>query len=430
MNGAKYHIHTYGCQMNVHESEKIAGLLEARGFSSCEDVAQADVIVMNTCCVRETAETKVLGHLGRIKSQKKHGALLIVCGCMTQQTAAAQMLYKRCPFVDIIIGTFNQRNIVEYIDTFLATGERIVEIWDKERDTTETTCAVRDSGINAWVNIMYGCNNFCTYCIVPYVRGRERSRSVDEIVGEVNSLLDRGYKQITLLGQNVNSYNSGGKNFIDLLKILDFGREYRLKFMTSHPKDFSVELAEEIGRSKVLSHNLHLPVQAGSNAVLAAMNRHYTREQYLDKIAAIRSAVPDIGLSSDVMVGFPTETEDDFLQTLDLVDKVRYNNLFMFIYSRRSGTPADKMPQIDYKTKQERISRLIKAQFEISKDIALSMVGKELTVLTSEQKDGVFYGKAQNELAVSFTGDTKVGEFTKVKITSAKNANLAGEVKK
>ncbi|MCH5350388.1 MAG: tRNA (N6-isopentenyl adenosine(37)-C2)-methylthiotransferase MiaB [Clostridiales bacterium] len=430
MNGAKYHIHTYGCQMNVHESEKIAGLLQARGFSSCEDVAEADVIVMNTCCVRETAETKVLGHLGRIKSQKKKGAVLIVCGCMTQQRAVAEMLYKRCPFVDIIIGTFNQGSVTEYIDTFLATDKRIVDIWDKERDTKEVSCAVRDDDINAWVNIMYGCNNFCTYCIVPYVRGRERSRPLDEIISEVNSLLDRGYKQITLLGQNVNSYDCGGKNFIDLLKMLDNGREYRLKFMTSHPKDFSIALAEEIGRSKVLSHNLHLPVQAGSNSVLKAMNRHYTREEYFDKINAVREAVPDIGLSSDVMVGFPTETEEDFLETLDLVERVRYNNLFMFIYSRRDGTPAAKMPQIDYKTKQGRISRLIKTQFEISKQIALSMVGTELTVLTSEQKNGVFYGKAQNELAVSFTGDAKIGEFTRVKITSAKNANLAGEVKR
>ncbi len=416
--------------MNVHESEKIAGLLRERGFCACDEVGDADVIVLNTCCVRETAETKVLGHLGRIKSQKKKGAVLIVCGCMTQQKSVAQMLYKRCPFVDVIIGTFNQRNIVEYIDAFLATGNRILDIWEKERDEREVSCAARDGGINAWVNIMYGCNNFCTYCIVPYVRGRERSRPVDEIVDEVNSLLDRGYKQITLLGQNVNSYGYGGKNFIDLLKILDNGRKYQLKFMTSHPKDFSVDLAEEIGRSGVLSHNLHLPVQAGSNSVLAAMNRRYTREQYLDKIAAVRAVVPDIGLSSDVMVGFPTETEDDFLQTLDLVEKVRYNNLFMFIYSRRSGTPADKMPQIDYKTKQARIARLIKAQFEISKQIALSMVGKELTVLTAEERDGVFYGKAQNDLAVSFTGDTKIGEFTTVKITSAKNANLAGEVKK
>ena len=416
--------------MNVHESEKIAGLLEARGFCRTDNVPDADVIVMNTCCVRETAETKVLGHLGRIKSQKKKGAVLVVCGCMTQQDSVAQMLSKRCPFVDIIIGTFNQRSIVEYIDTFLATGKRILDIWENDRDTQEVSCAVRDDNINAWVNIMYGCNNFCTYCIVPYVRGRERSRPIDEIVTEVNSLLDRGYKQITLLGQNVNSYDCGGKTFIDLLKLLDCGREYRLKFMTSHPKDFSVELAEEIGRSKVLSHNLHLPVQAGSNSVLKAMNRHYTREQYLDKIAAVREAVPDIGLSSDVMVGFPTETEEDFLQTLDLVERVKYNNLFMFIYSRRSGTPADKMPQIDYKTKQERISRLIKTQFDISKDIALSMVGKELTVLASEQKDGVLYGKAQNELAVSFTGEAKVGEFVNVKITSAKNANLKGEVKR
>ncbi|MCH5162615.1 MAG: tRNA (N6-isopentenyl adenosine(37)-C2)-methylthiotransferase MiaB [Clostridiales bacterium] len=423
-----YHIHTYGCQMNVHESEKLAGILETCGFVACDDVKDADIIVMNTCCVRETAETKVLGHLGRIKSIKKSGAVLVVCGCMTQQPGAAEKLAKRCAFVDIIIGTFNQHLLGEYVDTFLGTGTRIIDVWDKEREVSDTP-AVRAQNVNAWVNIMYGCNNFCTYCIVPYVRGRERCRPVDDIVSDVERLIASGHRQITLLGQNVNSYRYGDVDFVGLLKMLELDKKYRLKFMTSHPKDFSPALAERIAQSKVLSHNLHLPVQAGSDRILAAMNRHYTRGEYLDKIAAVRSVVPDIGLSSDVMVGFPTETEDDFAQTLDLVQQVEYNNLFMFIYSRRSGTPAADMPQLDYKTKQARIDSLIKAQFEISKSIANGYIGKNFEVLVAEKKGNTCFGKAQNDAAISFESDTaNIGDFVNVKVVSAKNANLKGEV--
>ncbi len=424
-----YYIQTYGCQMNVHESEKIAGLLETRGFSKADDAKTADIIVMNTCCVRETAETKVYGHLGRLKSVKKPGAVLAVCGCMTQRKDVAKELYNRCKFVDIVIGTFNQYLLGEYIDAFLATSKRIVEVWDKADGGENTELVKRDPGVNGWVNIMYGCNNFCTYCIVPYVRGRERCRTIDDIAADVNKLLDEGYKQVTLLGQNVNSYRFEDKTFPDLLKYLEFDRKYRLKFMTSHPKDFSIELAERIGDSKALSHSLHLPVQAGNDRVLAAMHRHYTRAQYIDKIKAVRELVPDIGLSSDVMVGFPTETEEEFEDTLSLVEEIKYNNLFMFIYSKRSGTPAAEMPQLDYKTKQARIDRLIKKQFEISKDIASGFVGKSFEVLVSEIKDGKAFGKAENDAAISFDcGNVKVGDFVRVKVTGAKNANLHGEV--
>lgn len=430
MRGGFYHIQTYGCQMNVHESEKIAGQLEKRGFLPCENAEDADVIVFNTCCVRETAETKVYGHLGRIKSQKKSGAVLVVCGCMTQRADVAENLKKRCPFVDIIIGTFNQYMIGEYIDAFIGSGERIVEVWEHENGGSDGDIA-RASGVNAWLNIMYGCNNFCTYCIVPYVRGRERCRPIDDIVSDAERLIASGYKQITLLGQNVNSYIYKGKNFVDLLKCLEFDKKYRLKFMTSHPKDFSVDLAERIARSKVLSHNLHLPVQSGSDRILSAMNRRYTRDDYFKKIQSVRDLIPDIGLSSDVMVGFPTETEEDFLDTLDLVENVRYNNLFMFIYSRRSGTPADKMPQLDYATKQKRIDRLIKAQFEISKSIADGYVGKKFEVLVAEKSGNKCFGKAENDAAISFedkNDSISVGDFIEVKVTASKNANLIGEV--
>ncbi len=423
-----YHIQTYGCQMNVHESEKLAGILQSRGYTACDRVEDADIIILNTCCVRETAESKVYGHLGRIKSQKRAGAVLAVCGCMTQRRDVAESLAKRCPFVDIVLGTFNQCRFGEYLDEFLHTGAKIVEVWDSAREECAAPIA-RTSGVNAWLNIMYGCNNFCTYCIVPYVRGREWCRPLDDVLADVDGLLKSGYKQITLLGQNVNSYEHKGKNFIDLLKLLDNGEKYRLKFMTSHPKDFSTELAEQISNSAVLSKSLHIPVQSGSNRILKEMNRRYTREEYLAKIAGLRALVPEIGLSSDMMVGFPTETEDDFLQTLDLAQTVRYNNLFMFIYSRRSGTPADKMPQLDYKTKQARIDRLIKAQFEISKRIAAEHVGRTATVLVSEKDGDKCFGKAEDDSAITFDGaNVAVGDFVRVKITSAKNANLKGEV--
>ena len=423
-----YHIQTYGCQMNVHESEKLAGILQSRGYTACDRVEDADIIILNTCCVRETAESKVYGHLGRIKSQKRAGAVLAVCGCMTQRRDVAESLAKRCPFVDIVLGTFNQCRFGEYLDEFLHTGAKIVEVWDSAREECAAPIA-RTSGVNAWLNIMYGCNNFCTYCIVPYVRGRERCRPLDDVLADVDGLVKSGYKQITLLGQNVNSYEHKGKNFIDLLKLLDNGEKYRLKFMTSHPKDFSTELAEQISSSAVLSKSLHIPVQSGSNRILKEMNRRYTREEYLAKIAGLRTLVPEIGLSSDMMVGFPTETEADFLQTLDLAQSVRYNNLFMFIYSRRSGTPADKMPQLDYKTKQARIDRLIKAQFEISKSIAAEHVGRTATVLVSEKDGDKCFGKAEDDSAIAFDGaNVAVGDFVRVKITSAKNANLKGEV--
>lgn len=418
--------------MNVHESEKIAGILCNRGYVQSDNVCDADIIVLNTCCVRETAETKVFGHLGRIKSQKKQGAVLVVCGCMTQQNGAAQRLAERCSFADIIIGTFNQYLLGDYIDRFLHTGARIIDVWQSEKDgdIAVQTTAVRSSGINAWVNIMYGCNNFCTYCIVPYVRGRERCRPVDDIIRDVDELLKSGYKQITLLGQNVNSYKYGDIDFAGLLKELETNTvDYRLKFMTSHPKDISPQLASLIANSKVLSKSLHLPVQAGSNRILAAMNRRYTREDYLAKIADIRCKVPEIGLSSDVMVGFPTETDEDFLQTLDLVEQVRYNNLFMFIYSRRSGTPADKMPQLDYETKQRRIDRLIKRQFEISSELAKAFVGQTAQVLVAEKNGDKCFGKASNDFAITFESkNAAVGDFVNVKVIAAKNANLAGEV--
>lgn len=427
-----YYIQTYGCQMNVHDAEKIAGMLSVRGYQPCDDVKKADIVALITCCVRETAESKVFGHLGRLKKIKEErgGDMIIaVCGCMTQQQAVAEKMKKVCPHVDIIIGTHNLYMLGDYIDEYERTKSRHIEVWEKELEAEEDAPVKRASGVNAWVNIMYGCNNFCSYCIVPYVRGRERSRDFDVIIEEVRTLIDEGYKEVTLLGQNVNSYNYKGKTFIDLLRALDFdGVKYRLKFMTSHPKDFSDDIAKEIAQSKCLSKYLHLPIQAGSDRVLELMNRRYTAENYAQKVAMLRSYVPDVGLSSDIMVGFPTETEADFKDTLNIVERIKYNSLFTFVYSRRSGTPADKMEQVSAAVKQERIKALIAAQFEIGKQVAKSYVGSTFEVLCSEWSDGKGYGKAQNETAVTFNSDNDVtGEFVQVKITNTKNSNLFGE---
>lgn len=426
-----YYIQTYGCQMNVHDAEKIAGMLTARGYEPCDDVKKANVVALITCCVRETAESKVFGHLGRLKKIKEdRGDMIIaVCGCMTQQPSVAEKMKKICPHVDIIIGTHNLYMLGEYIDEYDRTKTRRVEVWEKELKTEEDTPVKRASGVNAWVNIMYGCNNFCSYCIVPYVRGRERSRDFDVIVSEVRELIEAGYKEVTLLGQNVNSYNYKGKTFIDLLRALDFSdKKYRLKFMTSHPKDFSEAIAKEIAESKCLSKYLHLPIQAGSDRVLELMNRRYTAQDYINKVEMLRSYVPNVGLSSDIMVGFPTETDDDFLDTLNVIRRVKYNSLFTFVYSRRSGTPADKMEQIPASVKQDRIKTLIAAQFDIGKQVAESYVGNTFEVLCSECSGGKGYGKAQNETAVTFDSDVDVtGEFVQVKITKTKNSNLFGE---
>lgn len=428
----RYYIHTYGCQMNVHDSEKIAGILQAYGYLPCDDEESADIIVLNTCCIRETAESKVYGNIGELKhiKEKKPSAIIAVCGCMTQQEAVANKILRSYPYVDIVIGTHNAHKIGEYVQSRMQGGKRVVDVWDSEGEIYEGAPVKRSDRINAWVNITYGCNNFCSYCIVPYVRGRERSRDFDAIIAEVRSLVDSGYKEITLLGQNVNSYLYKGKTFPDLLRALDFDdKRYRLKFMTSHPKDFSEPLANEIARSRCLAKYIHLPLQAGSDRVLKLMNRHYDSAQYLDKIRLLRSTVEGVGISSDIMVGFPTETREDFLDTLNMVKKVQYNNLFTFVYSRRRGTPADTMEQVDDREKHERIKELIALQFDIGCKIAESYIGKEFEVLCDEWGDGKGYGKAQNDVGVVFSSTENVtGEFVKVKISSSKNSNLFGEL--
>lgn len=432
----KYYIHTYGCQMNVHESEKLAGILEEKGYLPAEKENDADIIVFNTCCVRETAETKILGNLGIVKKLKetKPDLKVCVCGCMAQKKGEAERLKKRCPFINLIFGTHNLYKFDQYLDEIIS-GQNVVEVWDTDKTLPEKTPIKRSDSVNAWVNIMYGCNNFCSYCIVPYVRGREISRSEQDVLQDVKTLISEGYKEITLLGQNVNSYGNDfsdkSNHFAALLeKCASFEGDYKIRFMTSHPKDLSEEVVKTIASCDKLADFIHLPIQAGSDRILSLMNRRYTSGQYLEKIDMIRSYIPDAGLSSDIMVGFPTETEEDFSDTMNIVKKVGYNNLYTFIYSRRSGTPADKMEQVELATKKRRIKELIALQFEIGCDLAKKCVGKTYRVLCDGYDGKTASGKSSCEKAIYFPSDINpIGKFVNVTVTHTKNNQLYGEIK-
>lgn len=368
-----YHIVTFGCQMNVHESEKIAYILENKGYSFTPDREKADIIVFNTCAIREGAEDRFLGNVGALKRQKKANPnlLIAVCGCATQKQSTAEYIKKTFPFVDIVIGTFNLANLGTYIEE--AKNKRVFEQW-QEGELDETQGYNRTSGDNAWVNIMQGCNNFCTYCIVPYVRGREKSRKPENILNEIRQIVSEGkYKKITLLGQNVNSYGKDLQpqmTFTQLLKeISKIEGDFQITFMTSHPKDITDELIEEIAYNPKMIKSLHLPAQSGNNRILKLMNRNYTREKYLQIIQKIKALVPNIVLTSDFIVGFPTETEEEFLDTLDLVRQVKFASIFAFMYSSREGTVAAKMDgQVADEIKHERVNRLLNLEKQIQKE--------------------------------------------------------------
>ena len=421
--------------MNVHESEKIAGLLGSIGFSACGLVEDADILVFNTCCIRDTAEKKILGNIGDVKALKKSRKDLIIAvvGCMTQQDGSADALIKSYPFVNIVLGTHNIGVLPEKVSEILKKqAKTAIEIDKNERpEICETLPAVRTSGTNAWVNIMYGCDNFCTYCIVPYVRGRERSRDFAAILSEVKSLLAEGYKEITLLGQNVDSYSNNGKVFADLLEeIAAVEGKFRLRFMTSHPKDFNSRVIDIIAKSPNVCKNIHLPVQSGSNRVLNLMNRKYTRERYLEIVAEIRKKIPNVGLTSDIMTGFPTETEEDFLDTLSLTEAAGFSNAFTFVYSPRKGTAAAKMEQLPAEIKRERIKKLVALQNEITKEISKTYLEKveEILVEDAAKKAGFVCGRTDSGRLVTVKGDKNlIGKFINVKITAVKSAALFGE---
>lgn len=435
----KYFIHTYGCQMNVHESEKIAGILKNKGYEEASNITQADIIVFNTCCIRESAEAKILGHIGETKRLKKNNPDLIVaiCGCMTQQENVGKKIRSRFPHVGIILGTSNLHLLGEKIDE-LKTKESIVEI-SQDFLISDNVPLYRTSGVNAWVNIIYGCNNFCTYCIVPYVRGRERSRKKDEILKECRELIEEGYKEITLLGQNVNSYGKEpdeGWRFADLLDaVASIEGDFRIRFMTSHPKDFNHEILEVMKAHENICKYIHLPFQSGSNKVLKSMNRKYTREKYLDIIRDIRETLGnDAGISSDALVGFAGETEEDFQETMSLIEEVRFTGLYSFIYSRRKGTPGYAMEnQVPLPVKRERIMRLQALQGKITEEISENFVGKKCKILVEGLNDKyrtkTYCGRTDSGRLVNIVTDKElIGKTVNVVITKHNSATLWGNL--
>jgi tRNA-2-methylthio-N6-dimethylallyladenosine synthase len=423
--------------MNVHESEKIAGMLEKLGYFSCTEPTDADIIVFNTCCIRDTAEKRIQGNIGVLKSLKRKNKDLIIAvvGCMTQQRDAAELLKKKFPYIDIILGTSNIADLPKAIERRIE-GKKSMALRDSTVDANTTLPVTRTSFPNAWVNIMYGCNNFCTYCIVPYVRGRERSRSMQDVVAEVRSLIAEGYKEITLLGQNVDSYGSDlkdGECFAALLEqIAQIEGKFRIRFMTSHPKDINSAVIDVMARYPNICDNIHLPVQSGSTKILKAMNRHYTRPRYLAIIDELRAKMPDIGITTDIMIGFPGETDRDFKNTLDLVRKVRFSNAFTFVYSPRKGTPAASMEQISPEVKKQRITKLVAEQNRITKEISDTYLDKVFEILVEDiapKAEGCVCGRTESGRLVTFEGSGDlIGQFVNVKINKTQSASLFGEI--
>ena len=432
-----YHITTYGCQMNVHESEKIAGILSELGYIACDDMESADIVVFNTCCIRENAENHAYGNIGMLKKLKtvKKDMIIAVGGCLPQQIGKADLLHKKFPYVDIIFGTHNLNKLKEYILKKQQQKKAVIQIEESEGAICEEDRPLRTSYPNAWINITYGCNNFCSYCIVPYVRGRERSRRSEHIIAEAKSLIGDGYKEITLLGQNVNSYGNGTDDltFPQLLeKIANLDGKFRLRFMTSHPKDFSEELSKVIARNDKICNNVHLPVQSGSDSVLKAMNRRYTRKDYLEKIELLKKHVPDCAITTDLIVGFPNETEQDFLDTMSLVKEVGFSSAFTFVYSRRDGTVAANMDgQIPEEVSKDRIMRLVELVNENTRSQSLKYVGKTVEILCEDydKKKDMYLGRDEYGRMAYFKSDKNViGEFIKVKINLANGISLVGDI--
>lgn len=423
--------------MNVHESEKIAGILREKGYETpVESEEEADIIVFNTCCIRENAENHAFGNIGNLKKLKKRKKELIVAvgGCMAQEEGKAQLLKEKFPFIDIIFGTHNVAELGALIDALREKRKKQVSVLPERKETEDHITPVRTSYPNAWVNITYGCNNFCTYCIVPYVRGRECSRRAEVILEEVESLVKEGYKEITLLGQNVNSYNSDGQGGMSFPELLDrcarIEGKFRLRFMTSHPKDFTKELALVMQKHDKICNLLHLPVQAGSDRILALMNRRYTREKYTSEIRMLREFIPNCAVTTDLIVGFPTETEEDFLQTLSLVKEADFSSAFTFVYSPRTGTKAAQMEgRIPEEVSKERIMRLVDAVNENTRLKSLEYVGKVTEILCEDydEKKGLYLGRNESGRMGYFASEQNViGEFVNLKVDHANGISLFG----
>lgn len=436
MDKKYYYIKTYGCQMNVHESEKLAGMLRSLSYEETTQLEKSDVVVYNTCCIRDGCEHKVFGSLGALKKLKKQKPDLVVaiCGCLTQAQGRSEYIKKRFPYVNIVFGTHNIHQFKNYLIKYQSTNQNIYDIWEKEKEIFEDVEMYRTSDNNAWVNIMYGCNNFCSYCIVPFVRGRERSRNMQDIILEVQDLIKQGYKSITLLGQNVNSYGNDlpdeNINFANLLKELALlDGDFRIKFMTSHPKDLSDEVIKVIAENKKLAKVIHLPVQAGNNKVLKEMNRKYTVEHYLGLIDKIRTHIPNCYISTDIIVGFPGETDEEFLDTYKLIEKVRYDGVFAFMFSPRTGTVAEKMDnQIPLEIKKERVNKLLSLSKNITRQKHKEYLNKVYSVLIEKQiDDSTFEGTTESGKNVKVVGkNLEILKYYDVKITNVNNTIITG----
>ena len=432
------YVRSYGCQQNVNDGEKIRGVLQDIGYGLCDSVEHADLILFNTCAVREHAEQRVFGNVGALKKLKEQNPRLMIgiCGCMAQQPHIVEKLRQSYPYVDLVFGVDGIDRLPAMLAERVRRGKRYLETPAERNAVVEEMPIRRDSGFRAWLPIMYGCDNFCTYCIVPYVRGRERSREPAAILAEFKQLVAQGYKEITLLGQNVNSYGKGldeKVDFSDLLNLLcAVPGDYQIRFMTSHPKDASHKLIDTIAAQPHLCKHLHLPVQCGSDELLKKMNRHYTIGQYMELIEYARKKVPGITFSSDIIVGFPGETEEDFQGTLELVKKVGYMQLFTFIYSKRTGTKAAEMPDPTPRAeKTDRMTRLLKVQDEIAMDLVRQQVGQTVRVLVEGygRSDGTLSGRLDNNLTVEFAADPALmGSYAQVHLTGARATVLLGEL--
>jgi tRNA-2-methylthio-N6-dimethylallyladenosine synthase len=437
--GRKFYIRTYGCQMNEHDTEVMAGIFMALGYEPTDRPEDANVILLNTCAIRENAENKVFGEIGHLKPLKQNNPdlLLGVCGCMSQEESVVNKILKQYQYVDMIFGTHNIHRLPYILHEAYMSKEMVVEVWSKEGDVIENLPKARKGNIKAWVNIMYGCDKFCTYCIVPYTRGKERSRRPEDIIQEVRHLAAQGYKEITLLGQNVNAY---GKDFTDMKyglgDLMDELRKIdipRIRFTTSHPRDFDDRLIEVLAKRGNLVEHIHLPVQSGSTEILKLMGRKYTREEYLELVRKIKAAIPDVALTTDIIVGFPNETEEQFEETLSLYREVEFDSAYTFIYSPREGTPAAKMvDNVSMEVKKERLQRLNALVNEISARKMKEYEGKVVEVLVegeSKNNPDVLAGYTRKNKLVNFIGPkSAIGKLVKVRITEAKTWTLNGEM--
>ncbi|MBS3872722.1 MAG: tRNA (N6-isopentenyl adenosine(37)-C2)-methylthiotransferase MiaB [Firmicutes bacterium] len=434
----KYLFHIFGCQMNEADAEVLAGHLETLGYSSTTTESEADLILLITCCVREHAESKVYGKLGELYSLKQENPRLIlgICGCMPQQEDVARKLETRFPYLDLVFGTHNLPDFPKLLAQVEATGAAVVEVLGGAGAIAENLPRARRDSLKAWVTIMYGCSNFCTYCIVPYVRGQERSREVSAILAEISDLATKGYREITLLGQNVNSYGrdlAGQPDFADLLAGIEtISGISRVRYMTSHPRDFTDKLIQVVARAKKVCEHFHLPVQSGSNAVLKAMNRGYSREQYLALVDRIRRAVPTAVITTDIIVGFPGETEEDFAETLSLLREVRFDAAYTFAYSPRSGTvAADWVENLSKEEKNARLRHLIDVVNEISLECNLPLLNQVVELLVegpSRTDPSRLTGRTRSNKLVHFVGESSlIGRLVEVRITKVQTWSLKGE---